>query len=85
MVQLEPEDVVKVRLVGVEPKTEPGDPRQGWYCLEAGPGCTVAAVLARFGLGADGLSVLRNGFHAGAEDPVADHDELHVFLKSLGG
>lgn len=76
---------MRVRLIGVEPKSKPCESLDGWYDFSVSPGCTIAAVLERFGLEAGALSVRKNGSLAGGEDAADDSDELQIFLKSLGG
>lgn len=77
--------IIKVRLAGIEPKKEPTRSDNGCYTLEFERPQTVGRILARFGLNASGLLVLRNGNHADVDDPVADNDELNIYLMHLGG
>ena len=77
--------VVKVRLIGIEPKQSPCAQRDGWYEFSIDSGCAVVEVLNKFGLKAGSLSVLRNGSLADIDDIMDDQDELQILLKSLGG
>ena len=76
---------MKVRFIGVEPKLEPVNHRDGWYEFSVDPGSTVAAVLSRFGLKTGSLSVMKNGSLTDPDENVDNKDELQILLKSLGG
>jgi hypothetical protein len=76
---------IRVRFMGVEPQSRPEPAAEGWFTLDAVAPLDVAAVLSRFGLDAGSLTVLKGGIHAEVADPVADGEEIHVFLKSMGG
>ena len=76
---------MKIRLIGISPKKQPCDPEDGWYELSEKACPDIRTLLENFGLSSDGLTVLRNGRHAKADDTVENDDEIQIFIKSLGG
>jgi hypothetical protein len=76
---------LKISFTSVKPKIHPTTPVQGRYHLTVDGDETVGSVLARFGLGTDGMIALKNGVHAGFQDTVGDGDLIDYLLVVAGG
>ena len=74
----------RVRLFGLAPKNEPCQPENNWYSLTT-QNDTIGSVLEMFALDGTNLTVLQNGRHANHQTKVRPGDELHIFLKHMGG
>ena len=61
-------------------------PGQRALTVEAEPGDTIGAVLARLGLGPEEIWIIRhNSQRAGTSQPLADGDHLELFAVVSGG
>lgn len=53
--------------------------------MEVKAGDSIGTLLAQFNVSREGIIALKNGVHAGFEEPVKQGDEINFILVVVGG